>query len=85
MGEYDTTLHTAHINALVQQCNNSSALAMELLQSCTKPLIYILFLNSSFAKSSNSLKWIVYNLYSIPDSTSTPYSLYNFLSELHPR
>ena len=26
-----------HINSLVQDCSNSSALAMELLQSCTKP------------------------------------------------
>ena len=29
-----------YIHGLVQDCNNSSALAMELLQSCTKPLIY---------------------------------------------
>ena len=28
-----------HIDGLVQDCSNSSALAMELLQSCTKPLI----------------------------------------------
>ena len=28
-----------HIS-LVQDCSNSSALAMELLQSCTKPSIY---------------------------------------------
>ena len=28
-----------HINGLVQDCSNSSALAMELLQSCNKPLI----------------------------------------------
>ena len=28
-----------HINGLVQDCSNSSALAMELLQSCTKPSI----------------------------------------------
>ena len=27
------------INGLVQDCSNSSALAMELLQSCTKPLM----------------------------------------------
>ena len=31
----------AHINDLVQDCSNPSALAMELLQSCTKPSIYI--------------------------------------------
>ena len=35
---YLTNLH--YINGLVQDCSNSSALAMELLQSCTKPLIY---------------------------------------------
>ena len=26
-----------HVDGLVQDCSNSSALAMELLQSCTKP------------------------------------------------
>ena len=30
-------MHRVHINGLVQNCSNSSALAMELLQSCTKP------------------------------------------------
>ena len=30
-----------NIDGLVQDCSNSSALAMELLQSCTKPSIYI--------------------------------------------
>ena len=29
-----------HIDGLVQDCSNSSALAMELLQSCTKPSIF---------------------------------------------
>ena len=29
------------IGGLVQDCINSSALAMELLQSCAKPLIYV--------------------------------------------
>ena len=28
-----------YIDDLVQDCSNSSALAMELLQSCTKPLM----------------------------------------------
>ena len=32
-------MHT-YIDGLVQDCSNSSALAMELLQSCTKPSIY---------------------------------------------
>ena len=31
----------SHINGLVQDCSNSSALVMELLQSCTKPSINI--------------------------------------------
>ena len=30
------------IDGLVQGCSNSSALAMELLQSCTKPLVWLL-------------------------------------------
>ena len=29
-----------HVDGLVQDCSNSSALAMELLHSCTKPLIW---------------------------------------------
>ena len=29
-----------YVDGLVQDCSNSSALAMELLQSCTKPSIY---------------------------------------------
>ena len=35
------SLHS-HIDGLVQDCSNSSALAMELLQSCTKPSTYSL-------------------------------------------
>ena len=31
--------HMEHIDGLVQNCSNSSVLAMELLQSCTKPSI----------------------------------------------
>ena len=30
-----------YIDGLVQDCSNSSALAMELLQSCTKPSMYL--------------------------------------------
>ena len=30
-----------YIDGLVQDCSNSSALAIELLQPCTKPYIYI--------------------------------------------
>ena len=35
--------HTSHIDGLVQDCSNSSALAMELLQSCTKPSILLFY------------------------------------------
>ena len=31
-----------HINGIVQDCSNSNALAMELLQSCTKPWLSVL-------------------------------------------
>ena len=30
-----------HVDGLVQDCSNSSALAVELLQSCTKPSMYL--------------------------------------------
>ena len=33
-----------HINGLVQDCSNSIANALELLQSCTKPLIWQLYM-----------------------------------------
>ena len=32
--------HLSHIDGFVQNCSISSALAMEILQSCTMPLIY---------------------------------------------
>ena len=34
------SIQVTHIDGLVQDCSNSSALAMELLQSCTKSSIY---------------------------------------------
>ena len=43
---YKHTTHNLHTNGdehmdwLVQDCSDSSALAMELMQSCAKPLIY---------------------------------------------
>ena len=36
-GYVPTVLGNHNIGGLVQDCSNSSALAMELLQSCTKP------------------------------------------------
>ena len=41
------------INGFVQHCSNSSAVAMELLQSCTKPSIY-----QHHKQIPISLKWI---------------------------
>ena len=36
----DSTYQICHFDGLVQDCSNSSALAMELLQSCAKPSIH---------------------------------------------
>ena len=38
----------SQIDGLAQDCSNSSALAMELLQSCTKPLKWFLSPTSNF-------------------------------------
>ena len=35
----ESMLSGAHVDGLAQDCSNSFALAMELLQSCTKPSI----------------------------------------------
>ena len=43
-----------YIDGLVQDCSNSSALAMELLQSCTKPSLYAL---SEAGYSQNWDRW----------------------------
>ena len=45
--------YTQYIDGLVQDFSISSVLAMEILQSCTKPLIYILHTR----KSGSILKW----------------------------
>ena len=48
-----TLLNENHINGLVQDCSDSSVLAMELLQSGTKP---------SVSSTSMSLMWISFNV-----------------------
>ena len=40
-------LGVLHLDGLVQDCSNSSALALELLQSCTKPLIYFVMMKTN--------------------------------------
>ena len=44
-----------HIDGLVQDCSNSSALAMELLQSCTKPSIYSIVYRKIFHYSNQAV------------------------------
>ena len=43
-GVIDTEYAVEYIDGLLQDCSNSSALATELLQSCTKPSIYTVML-----------------------------------------
>ena len=43
-----------HVNGLVQDCSISSALAVEILQSCTKPCIYI-HVSLAYKKSPHSI------------------------------
>ena len=38
-GINEETLQVKHIDGLVQDCSNSSALAMELLKSCAKAIV----------------------------------------------
>ena len=38
--QYIVKMYSFDIDGLVQDCSNSSGLAMELLQSCTKPSMY---------------------------------------------
>ena len=43
----ETAIGEDHFDGLVQDCSNSSALAMELLQSCTDPSIYTMMMSSN--------------------------------------
>ena len=47
---FDRKYMTYHVDGLVQDCSNSSALAMELLQSCTKPSMYSIIRSSGDSK-----------------------------------
>ena len=51
-----TLLNENHINGLVQDCSDSSVLAMESLQSCTKP---------SISSTPMHLMWISFNVLNI--------------------
>ena len=52
-----------HINGLAQYCGNSSALAMELPQSCVKPSICQLNNNHKPTISSDPLQWQACGIY----------------------
>ena len=55
----DVTSTVDQIDGLVQDCSNSSALAMELLQSCTKPLKLSLDIHPSVTSSVAQFKTAV--------------------------
>ena len=50
------------IDGLVQDCSNSSALAMELLQSCTKPTIWHILGSSKSALISTFTTDFLYEI-----------------------
>ena len=56
---YELTLTTAFVNDLVQDCSNSSALAMELLQSCNKRSMCSWINNSTGRELRSGVKCIV--------------------------
>ena len=56
----DDKIRLPHIDGLVQGCDNSSALAMELLQSCTKPSIqrgHLSYICFRFGKNKITCVW----------------------------
>ena len=52
-----------HFDGLVQDCSNSSALAVELMQSCTKPSVYYIYIyflkNCSWILFCRSSEWLM--------------------------
>ena len=56
---YSASSYHHHFDGLVHDCSNSSALALELLQSCTKPLICSVIWTSSLRKSTCPIKIIL--------------------------
>ena len=79
----------ANIDGLVQDCSNSSALAIELLQSCTKPLIYSVqawcimqaSLHGYFSRLWKSDSWTLNNVLNV----RTSIILCSFLQSFHSR
>ena len=65
-----------YIDGLVQHCSNSSALAMELLQSCTKPSIFVScdrwFTKDRARKKSSYVSSSHQNIYEYMESLQCP-------------
>ena len=57
LSNLEVTHGQSDIDDLVQDCSNSSALAMELLQSCTKPSIWSDTYASVGLNELNTLYW----------------------------
>ena len=53
-----------HIEGLAQDCSNSIANALELLQSCTKPSICIMLKPYHLIQVTDFSRWGVYDFYS---------------------
>ena len=55
----DFRCHETHVDGLVQDCSNSIAIALELLQSCTKPSISFkwLYVPHTWSWSTKLLVW----------------------------
>ena len=60
-GLLQAAVRHAYIDGLVQDCSNSSALAMELLQSCTKPSNFALA-NSQWSARCPESRVLPYNV-----------------------
>ena len=75
--ESDPSKEQAHIDGLVQDCSNSSASAMELLQSCTEPSIYCVQTSAPYWPNFNFVHNGACHLVAIVGTS--------FLAHSHPR
>ena len=66
------SLADLHVDGLVQDCSNSSALAMELLQSSTKPsmcYLHIFYPVTYHVVEHYFSFWLTYHMYDCPSAT----------------
>ena len=66
-----------HVDGLVQDCSNFSAVAMELLQSCTKPSISYLHFISSFNTAAKAVETLPLGRQSESDKVIVNESVWN--------